>query len=156
MNEFIGNMNAKGLHFGIVVSRFNELVTKNLLAGALDALKRHGADERHITIAWVPGAFDIPVIAKKMAQSGKYNALICLGTVIRGATPHFDYVAGQAASGIANVALEFTTPITFGVLTTNSLEEALERAGSKAGNKGFDSALTAIEMANLVGLLSAT
>lgn len=150
MKEYIGQLQGKGLRIGIVVSRFNELVTRSLVAGAIDGLTRHGVDHEDITVVWVPGAFDIPLFAKKMADSKKYQAIICLGAVIRGATAHFDYVAGQAASGIAKASLDSEVPVVFEVLTTDTLEQALERAGSKAGNKGFDGALVAIELANLL------
>lgn len=150
MKEYSGKLQGKGLRIGIVVSRFNELVTKSLLSGAIDGLQRHGVDGKDITVAWVPGAFDIPVIAKHLASSEKYDAIICLGAVIRGATPHFDFVAGQASSGIAKVAYDSGMPVIFDVLTTNTIEEALERAGSKSGNKGFDAAMDAIEMADLI------
>jgi 6,7-dimethyl-8-ribityllumazine synthase len=150
MKEYIGALQGNGLRVGIIVSRFNELVTKNLLAGAIDGLCRHGVNSEEIAVAWVPGAFEIPVVAQQMAFSGKYDALICLGAVIRGATPHFDYVAGQAAAGIARVAQESAIPVIFEVLTTNTIEEALERAGTKSGNKGFDGAMVAIEMADLL------
>ncbi|MEN6356567.1 MAG: 6,7-dimethyl-8-ribityllumazine synthase [Armatimonadota bacterium] len=145
-----GQLVAKGLKFGIVASRFNEFITTKLLEGALDAIKRHGASGDDVEIAWVPGAFEIPVIAKKMAESGKYDAVICVGAVIRGSTPHFDYVAAEVSKGIANVGLAVGVPVIFGVLTTDSIEQAIERAGTKAGNKGFDAAESAIEMANLV------
>ncbi|WP_134700522.1 6,7-dimethyl-8-ribityllumazine synthase [Ammoniphilus sp. YIM 78166] len=144
-----GKLIGTGLRFGIVVGRFNEFITSRLLSGALDALKRHGVEENDIEVAWVPGAFEIPVITKKMAESGKYDAVITLGTVIRGATPHFDYVCNEAAKGVAAVALQTGVPTIFGVLTTDSIEQAVERAGTKAGNKGWESAASAIEMANL-------
>lgn len=150
MKEFIGKLQGTGLHIGIVISRFNELITRNLLTGALDGLIRHGVDREDITISWVPGAFEIPLAAQQMASAGKYDAILCLGAVIRGATPHFDYVCGQAASGIARVAQEYSLPVIFDVLTTNTIEEALERAGTKAGNKGFDGAMSAIEMVDLM------
>jgi 6,7-dimethyl-8-ribityllumazine synthase len=145
-----GNLTAKGFAFGIVASRFNEFITARLLDGALDALRRHGADEDKITVARVPGSYEIPLIAKKMAASHQYDAVICLGTVIRGATPHFEYIAGEVAKGVAMVGLETGVPVVFGVLTTDSIEQAVERAGTKAGNKGFDAACSAIEMANLL------
>jgi 6,7-dimethyl-8-ribityllumazine synthase len=145
-----GVLSAKGLSFGIVASRFNEFITGRLLEGALDALRRHGAEEERITIARVPGAYEIPLAAKRMAASGRYDALLCLGTVIRGATPHFEYIAGEVSKGVAMVGLETGVPIAFGVLTTDSIEQAVERAGTKAGNKGFDAACSAIEMANLL------
>jgi 6,7-dimethyl-8-ribityllumazine synthase len=145
-----GNLTAKGFAFGIVASRFNEFITARLLDGALDALRRHGADEDKITVARVPGSYEIPLIAKKMAASHQYDAVICLGTVIRGATPHFEYIAGEVAKGVAMVGLDTGVPVVFGVLTTDSIEQAVERAGTKAGNKGFDAACSAIEMANLL------
>jgi len=145
-----GNLTAKGFAFGIVASRFNDFITARLLDGALDALRRHGADEDKITVARVPGSFEIPLVAKRMAASRQYDAVICLGTVIRGATPHFDYIAGEVAKGVAMAGLETGVPIAFGVLTTDSIEQAVERAGTKAGNKGFDAACAAIEMANLL------
>lgn len=132
------------------MARFNEFIGSKLLSGALDAIKRHGGVEENIEIAWVPGAFEIPLVAKKMAKSGKYDAVICLGAVIRGATPHFDYVSNEVSKGIALVGLETEVPTVFGVLTTDTIEQAIERAGTKAGNKGFDVAVTAIEMANLI------
>jgi len=142
-----GNLDASKLKFGIVVSRFNELVSKGLLGGAEDCLKRHGADEANIDVIWVPGAFEIPFVAKKIAKD--YDAVICLGAVIRGGTPHFEYVASESAKGIAKVSLDTGVPIIFGILTTDNLEQALERAGAKSGNKGFAAALSAIELANL-------
>jgi 6,7-dimethyl-8-ribityllumazine synthase len=145
-----GNLTAKGFAFGIVASRFNEFITARLLDGALDALRRHGADEDKITVARVPGSYEIPLVAKKMAASHQYDAVICLGTVIRGATPHFEYIAGEVAKGVAMVGLDTGVPVVFGVLTTDSIEQAVERAGTKAGNKGFDAACAAIEMANLL------
>ena len=145
-----GNLTAKGFAFGIVASRFNDFVTARLLDGALDALRRHGADEDKITVARVPGSFEIPLVAKRMAASRQYDALICLGTVIRGATPHFEYIASEVAKGVAMAGLETGVPIAFGVLTTDSIEQAVERAGTKAGNKGFDAACSAMEMANLL------
>ena len=145
-----GNLVAKGLKIGIVVGRFNEFIVSKLLSGAIDALKRHGLSDEDIEIAWVPGAFEIPIVAKKMAKCKKYDAVICLGAVIKGSTPHFDYVCSEASKGIASVALEQELPIIFGVLTTDSIEQAIERAGTKAGNKGYDAAVTAIEMANLL------
>jgi len=145
-----GNLTAKGFAFGIVASRFNEFITARLLDGALDALRRHGADEDKITVARVPGSYEIPLVAKKMAASHQYDAVICLGTVIRGATPHFEYIAGEVAKGVALVGLDTGVPVVFGVLTTDSIEQAVERAGTKAGNKGFDAACSAIEMVNLL------
>ncbi|CUU05808.1 6,7-dimethyl-8-ribityllumazine synthase [Candidatus Thermokryptus mobilis] len=150
MPTFEGKLIAKGLKFGIVVSRFNELVTSKLLDGALDCLKRHDAEEKDIDIFFCPGSFEIPLVAKKIALTGKYDALICLGAVIRGETPHFDYIANEVSKGIAQVQLETGTPIAFGILTTDDVEQALNRAGIKSGNKGWDAALTAIEMANLL------
>ncbi len=145
-----GQLAAAGLTFGIVASRFNDFMTSRLLEGALDALRRHGADEERITVVKVPGSFEIPLAAKRLAASGRIDAVICLGTVIRGATPHFEYIASEVAKGVAAAMLETGVPITFGVLTTDSLEQAVERAGSKGGNKGFDAACSAIEMANLL------
>ncbi len=150
MPEIIqGHLDAKGRSFGIVVSRFNEFISSKLLDGALDCLNRHGADEKKIDIVWVPGSFEIPMAANKLASSGKYNAVICLGTLIRGATPHFEYIAAEATKGIATVALKTQVPVTYGVITCDSLEQAIERAGTKSGNKGWDAALSAIEMADL-------
>ena len=149
-----GNLMAKGFKFAIVVSRFNEFISGKLLSGALDALKRHGASEEDIEIAWVPGAFEIPLIAQKMAESKKYDAIVTLGAVIRGATPHFDYVCGEAAKGISAAMLKTGVPVIFGVLTTDTIEQAVERAGTKSGNKGWEAALAAIEMANLTRQLS--
>lgn len=139
--------------FGIVVSRFNAFINEHLLGGALDGLRRHGAPDDHIDVVWVPGAFEIPVVARRMADSKRYHAVICLGCVIRGATAHFDYVAGEAAKGIAMTALETGIPVVFGVLTTDTIEQAIERAGTKAGNKGWEAALTAIEMADVMARL---
>ncbi len=144
-----GHLSAQGLKIGIVVSRFNEFISQKLLGGAMDALIRHGADEEAVEVAWVPGAFEIPLTAKQMAASGRYDCLICLGCIIRGATPHFDYVAAESSKGIAQVALQSELPVAFGILTTDTIEQAIERAGTKAGNKGWDAAVTAIEMANL-------
>lgn len=146
-----GKMTAEGKRFGIVISRFNEFITGKLLDGALDALTRHGADGEKIEVAWVPGAFEIPVLAQKMSASGKYDAVICLGCVIRGGTPHFDYIAAEVSKGVAQAAMKSAVPVIFGVLTTDTIEQAIERAGTKAGNKGADAALSAIEMANLFG-----
>jgi 6,7-dimethyl-8-ribityllumazine synthase len=146
---FEGNLVGTGLRIGIVVGRFNEFITSKLLGGAQDALKRHGVSETDVDVAWVPGAFEIPLIAQKMANSKKYDAVITLGTVIRGATPHFDYVCNEAAKGVSTTALNSGIPVVFGVLTTDSIEQAIERAGTKAGNKGWDAATAAIEMANL-------
>ncbi|MCJ7646914.1 6,7-dimethyl-8-ribityllumazine synthase [bacterium] len=148
-----GKMVAKGKNFGIVVSRFNEFISQKLLDGALDALRRHDADEDRIEIFWVPGSFEIPFIARKMALSKKYDAILCLGAVIRGDTPHFDYIASQVAKGIAQTALATGVPTLFGIITADNLEQAIERAGAKAGNKGADAALSAIEMVNLVSMM---
>lgn len=150
MKIYEGKLIAEGKKFGIVVSRFNEFITNKLLEGALDALKRHGALNENIEIAWVPGAFEIPLIAKKMAESKRYNAVIALGAVIRGETPHFDYVANEVSKGIAKISLDTEVPVIFGVLTTDTIEQAIVRAGTKGGNKGFEAAVTAIEMANLI------
>ncbi len=150
MKVIEGKLDAKDLKFGIIVGRFNEFISSKLLAGTIDALKRHGAGEENIEVAWSPGSFEIPLIAKKMAKSNSHDAVICLGAVIRGATPHFDYVASEISKGIANAMLETEIPIIFGVLTTDSIEQAIERAGTKLGNKGFDAAMAAIEMANLM------
>jgi 6,7-dimethyl-8-ribityllumazine synthase len=147
---FEGNLVGTGLKVGIVVGRFNEFITSKLLGGALDALKRHGVEENSVDVAWVPGAFEIPLIAQKLAKSGKYDAVITLGTVIRGSTPHFDYVCNEAAKGVSATALNTGIPVIFGVLTTDTIEQAIERAGTKAGNKGWEAAAAAIEMANLV------
>jgi 6,7-dimethyl-8-ribityllumazine synthase len=151
MPKFIeGNLDAKGLTFGIVVSRFNSFICERLLEGAIDALVRHGANEADITVARIPGAFEIPLAAKSMATSLKFDAIICLGAVIRGSTPHFDYVASEVSKGVASVSLESGLPIAFGVLTTDTIEQAVERAGTKAGNKGFEAAVTAIETVNVL------
>lgn len=145
-----GNLIAKGKNFGIVASRFNEFMTKKLVDGCIDALIRHGAKDSEVELAWVPGSFEIPLFAKKMAQSKKYDAIICLGTIIKGDTPHFDFVANESAKGIAQVSLETGVPAVFGIITADNLEQAIDRAGSKGGNKGADAALTAIEMVNLI------
>ena len=150
MKVIEGKLNAKGLKFGIVIGRFNEFIGSKLLGGALDALNRHDADDKDIEMVWAPGSYEIPLLEKKMAKSGKYDAVICLGAVIRGATPHFDYVANEVAKGVAQAGLETEVPIIFGVLTTDSIEQAIERAGTKSGNKGFDAAMAAIEMGNLM------
>lgn len=150
-----GQLVSEGLKYGIVAGRFNEFIVSKLVSGALDALKRHGADDSEIEIAWVPGAFEIPLIAQKMAESGKYDAVITLGAVIRGSTPHFDYVAGEVSKGVAAISLKTGVPVIFGVLTTDTIEQAVERAGTKAGNKGWDAAVTAIEMANLARAIKA-
>ena len=148
--HFEGKLIGEGLRFGLVISRFNEFFTKKLLEGAQDALLRHGVKEEDIEIAWTPGSFEIPLIAKKLAQSKKYDAVICLATVVRGGTPHFEYIAAEVTKGIARVGLETGLPVIYGVITADTLEQAIERAGTKAGNKGFDAAMSAIEMANLV------
>lgn len=150
MKVIEGNLVAEGIKIGIVAGRFNEFIVSKLLDGALDGLKRHGVSDENIDIAWVPGAFEIPLIAKNMAKNEKYDAVICLGAVIKGATPHFDYVCSEVSKGVANVSLNTEKPVIFGVLTTNTIEQAIERAGTKAGNKGYDSAVTAIEMVNLI------
>ncbi len=144
-----GRISAEGFNFAIIVSRFNEFISGKLVEGAIDALTRHGATDAQVSLIKVPGAFEIPLAAKRLAESGHYHAIICLGAVIRGSTPHFEYVAAEVSKGIANVALESTVPVTFGVLTTDSLEQAIERAGSKLGNKGWDAAVAAMEMVNL-------
>ncbi|MDR5708740.1 MAG: 6,7-dimethyl-8-ribityllumazine synthase [Armatimonadota bacterium] len=148
---FEGHLDGRGLRVGVVVSRFNEAITRVLLEGALDTLRRHGAEE--VDVAWVPGAFEIPLVALRLARSGRYHAVICLGTVIRGATPHFEYVAGQSAAGVAQAALSTGVPVIYGILTADTLEQALERAGTKGGNRGRDAALAALEMANLLKVL---
>ncbi len=148
-NIYEGDLNSNGLKFGVVVSRFNSFITTKLLDGALDAIKRHGGNLDDIDVVWIPGAFETPTVAKKLADSGRYDALICIGAVIRGATPHFDYVAGESAKGVAQVALNTGVPIIYGIITTDTIEQAIERAGTKAGNKGSEAAVTAIEMANL-------
>jgi 6,7-dimethyl-8-ribityllumazine synthase len=145
-----GNLISQGVKYGIVVGRFNEFISSKLLGGALDALKRHGAGDDEVSVAWVPGAFEIPLIAQKMAESGKFDAVITLGAVIRGSTPHFEYVCSEVSKGVAAISLKTGVPTIFGVLTTDSIEQAVERAGTKAGNKGWEAAVTAIEMANLV------
>lgn len=150
MKVLEGNLIAKGIKVGIVVGRFNEFIGSKLLSGALDTLRRHGAEEEDISVAWVPGAFEIPLAAKKMAKSGNYDAVICLGAVIRGATAHFEYVSAEVSKGIAAVGLDSETPVLFGVLTVDSIEQAIERAGTKAGNKGSEAAASAIEMVNLL------
>ena len=147
---FEGMLQGKGLKFAIVISRFNEFITGKLLDGAKDALKRHGVNDIDIDIAWAPGSFEIPLVAKKLADTKKYDAIICLGAVIRGATPHFEYVATEVAKGIAKVELETGIPVAYGIVTADNLEQAIERAGTKAGNRGFDAAANAIEMANLL------
>lgn len=150
MNLIEGNLIADDFKIGIVASRFNEFIVSKLVDGALNGLKRHGVLDENIDCAYVPGAFEIPLIAKKMVMSNKYDAVICLGAVIKGSTPHFDYVCAEVSKGIANISLDTQMPIIFGVLTTNSIEQAIERAGTKSGNKGYDAAVSAIEMANLI------
>ncbi len=150
MHTFEGKLVSQNIRVGIVAARFNEFIVGKLVGGAMDALLRHDVREEDIDLAWVPGAFEIPLIAKKMAESGKYDAVICLGAIIRGATSHYDLVCNEAAKGIAHVSLDSGVPVLFGVVTTENIEQAIERAGSKAGNKGYDSAMAAIEMVNLV------
>jgi 6,7-dimethyl-8-ribityllumazine synthase len=145
-----GELVGRGLRFAAVVSRFNEFISSRLLGGARDALIRHGVPEENLDVAWVPGAFEIPLVAKKLAETGEYSGVICLGAVIRGATPHFDYVAAEVSKGVAHVSLDTGVPVIFGVITADNLEQAIERAGTKSGNKGFDAATAAIEMANLL------
>ena len=154
VNHIEGNLSAEGRSFGIVASRFNDFVVKALLEGAIEAIRRHGGVAEAVDVVWVPGSYEIPVVARELALSGRYDALICLGAVIRGATAHFDYVAGGAAGGISNVALETGVPVIFGVITTESIEQAIERAGTKMGNKGFEAAVSAMEMADLMAKLS--
>ena len=149
MKTLEGKLTAKNMKIAIVVARFNEFITSKLLSGCIDCLIRHEAAEKDLTVAWVPGAFEIPMAAKKLAESGKYDAVICLGAVIRGATPHFDYVCAEASKGIAQVSMQTGVPVAFGVLTTENIQQAVERAGTKAGNKGVDCAMTAMEMVNL-------
>lgn len=149
MKTYSGNLVGKGKKFGIVAARFNEFITSRLIDGAMDSLQRHGVDAQDVDLAWCPGAFEIPLVAKRMLMTEKYDAVICLGCVIRGSTPHFDYVANEVAKGIGKVSLDFAKPVIFGVLTTESIEQAIERAGTKAGNKGFDAGTSAIEMVNL-------
>ena len=150
MKTFEGKLVAKEMKVGIVAARFNEFITGKLLSGAMDGLLRHGVSEDNVSLAWCPGAFEIPLVAAKMANSGKYDAVICLGAVIRGSTSHYDYVCAEVSKGIATVSLQSGVPVLFGVLTTDTIEQAIERAGTKAGNKGFDAAVTAVEMANLL------
>lgn len=150
MNTFEGTLVARGIKIGIVAARFNEFITSKLLSGALDGLKRHDVEEENIDVAWVPGAFEIPLVAQKMAQSDAYDAVICLGAVIRGTTSHYDLVCNEVAKGVAQVGLKTGKPVMFGVVTTDTIEQAIERAGTKAGNKGFDCAVGAIEMVNLL------
>ena len=149
-NILEGKLAAEGLKFGIVVSRFNEFITSNLLSGALDVIRRHGGRDEDVDVAWVPGAFELPMLAKAMAETKKYDAVLCLGAVIRGSTTHYDYVCNEAAKGIAQVGMQTGVPAIFGVVTTENIEQAIERAGTKAGNKGADAAVSAIEMANLL------
>jgi len=144
-----GQLDASGRKFALVVSRFNEFITKRLLGGAVDCLQRHGAKEADLEVIWVPGAFEIPYVAKRLAENGKYDGIVCLGAVIRGATPHFDYVAGEVAKGVARVAMETGVPVVYGVVTADSIEQAVERAGVKVGNRGFDAALATIELVSL-------
>lgn len=152
MNKVLeGNLKADGLKIAIVASRFNDFIVSRLVGGATDCFKRHGGDEANMTLAWVPGAFELPLMAKKMAESKKFDAVICLGAVIRGSTAHFDFVAGEAAKGISRVNLDTGVPTIFGVITTDTIEQAIERAGTKSGNKGWDAALSAIEMSTLLG-----
>lgn len=150
MKTLEGKLVAEGAKIAIVASRFNEFITSKLIGGAVDGLKRHNVEDDDITLAWVPGAFEIPVIAKKLAESGKYDAVICVGAVIRGSTSHYDYVCAEVSKGIATVSMNTGVPVLFGVLTTDTIEQAIERAGTKAGNKGYDCALSAIEMINLI------
>ena len=150
MRVLEGKVVAEGIRVGIVASRFNEFITNKLVGGALDGLKRHNVDEAQVDVAWVPGAFEIPLIASKMAKSGKYDAVICVGAAIRGNTSHYDYVCNEVSKGIASVSLDSGIPVLFGILTTENIEQAIERAGTKAGNKGYDCALSAIEMVNLI------
>ncbi|MCL1816430.1 MAG: 6,7-dimethyl-8-ribityllumazine synthase [Clostridiales bacterium] len=154
MKIFEGNLVAQGIRVGMVAARFNEFITSKLLAGAVDCLRRHEVKEEDMEVAWVPGAFEIPLIAAKMAASRHYDAVICLGAVIRGNTPHFDYVCGEVAKGVAKVSLDSGIPVIFGVLTTENIEQAMERAGSKGGNKGYDSAAAALEMVNLINAMN--
>ncbi len=149
MTTYEGKLSGKGMKFALVVGRFNELISTRLYEGALDCLRRHDVADGDVDSAWVPGAFEMPLVAKRLAEAGKYDAVICLGAVIRGGTPHFDYVAGEAAKGIAKVSLDTGVPVVFGVLTTDTIEQAVERAGTKGGNKGWAAASTALEMANL-------
>ncbi|MBC3804895.1 6,7-dimethyl-8-ribityllumazine synthase [Acetobacterium fimetarium] len=154
MKIYEGKVVAKGIKVGIVAARFNEFIVSKLVAGAVDGLKRHDVKEEDIEVAWVPGCFEIPLIASKMAKMGKYDAVICLGTVIRGSTSHYDYVCSEVSKGVAHVSLQSEIPVIFGVLTTENIEQAIERAGTKAGNKGYDAALSTIEMVNLINEMS--
>jgi 6,7-dimethyl-8-ribityllumazine synthase len=149
MRVIEGHLNGAGLKFAVIISRFNHFITGHLLDGAEDALKRHGVSDDDITVVWVPGAFEIPLVAKKLARSGEYDGVICLGAVIRGATPHFDYVAAEVSKGVAAVGLDTGVPVVFGVITTDNIEQAIERAGTKSGNKGWDAALTVLELSDL-------
>ena len=153
VNHIEGNLSAEGRSFGIVASRFNDFVVKALLEGAIEAIRRHGGDAGAVDVVWVPGSYEIPVVARELALSGRYDAIVCLGAVIRGATAHFDYVAGGVSGGISNVALETGVPIIFGIITTETIEQAIERAGTKMGNKGFEAAVSAMEMADLMSKL---
>ena len=153
MSVFEGHLGGAGLRFAVVASRFNEAIVSRLVDGALDGLRRHGVDESRVDVAWVPGAFELPLVSQKLAASGLYDAVIALGAVIRGATGHYDFVAGQCAAGVQRVQLDTGVPVVFGVLTTDTIEQAVERSGAKAGNKGFEAAATAIEMANLMASL---
>jgi 6,7-dimethyl-8-ribityllumazine synthase len=155
MKTLEGKLVAENMKVGIVAARFNEFITSKLVGGAMDGLTRHGVPEENVALAWVPGAFEIPLIASKMAQSGKYDAVICLGAVIRGSTSHYDYVCSEVSKGIATVSLQSQVPVLFGVLTTDNIEQAIERSGSKAGNKGYDCALSAVEMVNLIRQIEA-
>lgn len=150
MKIYEGNISGKNLKFAVVVARFNEFITSKLLSGALDALKRHETPEENISVAWVPGCFEIPLVAKKLASTGKFDAIICLGAVIRGATTHYDYVCNEVSKGVAQVGLQSGVPTIFGIVTTENIQQAIERAGTKSGNKGFDAAVSAMEMANLL------
>lgn len=151
---FEGHLNAEGKKYAIVAGRFNEFITSKLLSGALDCLKRHGANPDNQAVAWVPGAYEISLVAKKLAETKKYDAVICLGAVIRGSTPHFDFVSGEVAKGVARVSLDSGIPVIFGVITTDNIEQAIERAGTKAGNKGWEAAMSAIEMSTLLGTIA--
>jgi 6,7-dimethyl-8-ribityllumazine synthase len=153
VNRIEGNLSAEGRSFGIVASRFNDFVVKALLEGAIEAIRRHGGDAGAVDVVWVPGSYEIPVVARALALSGRYDAIVCLGAVIRGATAHFDYVAGGVSGGISSVALETGVPVIFGVITTETIEQAIERAGTKMGNKGFEAAVSAMEMADLMSKL---
>ena len=153
MNKFEGKLVSNGVKIGIVAARFNEFITGKLLSGAIDGLIRHNVKEEEVDVAWVPGAFEIPLIASKMAKSGRYDAVICLGAVIRGSTTHYDYVCHEVSKGVAHISLDTGIPVIFGVLTTENIEQAIERAGTKAGNKGYDCALSAIEMINLINAI---